>query len=44
VTVLHLLEFGDNVLMAGFPGVGETLLEVPATRIDWVPIDRLELR
>nr|WP_233562828.1 hypothetical protein [Haloarcula sp. Atlit-120R] len=35
MAVLHLLEFGDNVVVAGFFGGGETLLEVRATGIDW---------
>ena len=35
VTVLHLLQFADNVVVAGLLGGGETLLEIRATGIDW---------
>jgi len=35
VTGLHLLEFFDHVVIAGFFGGAETLLEICATGIDW---------
>jgi len=35
VAVLHLLQFADNVVVAGLLGGGETLLEIRATGIDW---------
>jgi len=35
MAVLDLLEFGDNVVVAGFFGGSETLLEIRATGIDW---------
>ncbi|GAA3880262.1 hypothetical protein GCM10022627_36640 [Haloarcula argentinensis] len=39
MTVLHLLEFGNNIIVPGFLGSVETLLEIRATGIDWLMED-----